>query len=101
MNWIKGLGISVKVAALAFLAALAVFAAKRQKASAEKWHDKAVDVELGKVKSGTLTAKAASTKAKLHDEKSRVIKEAAEKRITAMAAQDEDVSEILSRWKNS
>ena len=88
MNWIKGLGISVKVAALAFLAALAVFAAKRQKASAEKWHDKAVDVELGKVKSGTMTAKAASTKAKLHDAKADEIKKKAEARITEMGGKD-------------
>ena len=98
MNWLKGLGISVKVAALAFLAALAVMAAKRQKANAEKWHDKAVDVELGKVKSGTMTAAAASTQAKKHDSKAKEIKKKAETRITQMGNQDEDVADVLARW---
>ena len=96
--WLKGLGVSVKVAALAFLAALAIMAAKRQKAAAGKWHDKAVDVELGKVKSGTMTAKAASKQAKLHDNKAHDIRKKAEARIDQMGGQDEDVADVLARW---
>ena len=101
MNWLKGLGISVKVASLAFLAALAVMAAKRQKASAEKWHDKAVDIELGKVTEGTTTAKAASTQAKLHDNNAKAIKKKAEARITKMGGQDNEISDILDSWRAS
>ena len=98
MNWLRGLGISVKAAALAFLAVLAVMAAKRQKATADKWHDKAVDIELGKVTDGTTTAKAASTQAKLHDAKADEIKKKAEDRITQIGEKDEDVKNILARW---
>lgn len=98
MNWIKGLGISVKVAALAFLAALAVMAAKREKETAEKWHEKAVDIELGKVTEGTTTAKAASSQAKLHDARALEIKKKAESRITSIGESDEDVADIIRRW---
>lgn len=98
MNWLRGLGISVKVAALAFLAVLAVMAAKRQKATAEKWHDKAVDIEMGNVIKGTTTARAASTQAKLHDNKAKDIKAKAEARIGQMGDQDEDVKSVLARW---
>ena len=96
--WLSGLGISLKVGVLAMLAALAVMAAKRQKANAEKWHDKAVDVELGKVKSGTMTAKAASTQAKLHDNKAAEIKKKAEARIDAMGGKDDEIADILDSW---
>ena len=98
MNWLKGLGISVKVAALAFLAVLAVMAAKRQKDTADKWKDKATDIALGNVIKGTTTAKAANTQAKLHDNKAKDIKKKAEARITQMGDQDEDVSDIIARW---
>jgi len=101
MNWFKGLGISVKVAALAFLAALAVAAAKRQKGQAEKWHDKAVDIELGKVDKGTMTSAAASTQAKFHDAKSKEIKAKAETRIKQMGKQDEEVDSILDQFRTS
>jgi hypothetical protein len=105
MNWLKGLGISVKVAVLAFLAALAVMAAKRQKANAEKWHDKAVDIELGKVDAGTMTAKAASTQAKLHENRAKAIKDKAIARAKERGGKDErideDISDILDQFRNS
>ena len=69
MNWFKGLGISVKVAVVAFLGVMAVMAAKRQKAAAGKWQDTAVDIETKLVTAGTMTAAAASEKAKVHDDK--------------------------------
>ncbi len=98
MNWLKGLGISAKVAALAFLAVLAVMKVKREKAIADKWKDKAIDIELGNVVKGVETAKAASNQAKLHDAKADEIKKKAEARITQMGGQDEDVKDILARW---
>lgn len=98
MNFLKGLGISVKVAALAFLAALAVMAAKRQKDSANKWKDKALDIELGRVDMGTTTAASASTQAKLHDNKAKEIKKKAEARIDAMGGKDDEIADILDSW---
>ncbi|MCH7764579.1 MAG: hypothetical protein IIB95_12725 [Candidatus Marinimicrobia bacterium] len=98
MNWLKGLGISVKVAALAFLAVLAVMAAKRQKDIADQWKDKAVDIKLGQVVKGVSTAKAANTQAMIHDSKARQIKKKAETRIDQMGGSHEDVADILRRW---
>ena len=98
MNWLKGLGISIKVAALAFLAVLAVMAAKRHKDNARKWKLTALDVKNKDVETGTMTAKAANSQAKLHNAKAKEIKKKAEARITQMGEKDEDVSDILARW---
>ena len=98
MIWLKGLKVSTKIAWAAFLLALTVMAAKRQKANANKWHDKATDIELGNVIKGTTTARAASTQAKLHDAKADEIKAKAVARIDQMGDQDEDVKDILARW---
>ena len=100
MNWIRGLGISVKVAALAFLAVLAVMAAKRQKDIADQWKDKAVDIKLGQVVKGVATAKAANTQAMIHDSKARQIKKKAEARIDSMGGANEDISTLLDRWRS-
>ncbi len=98
MNWLKGLGVSVKVAALAFLAVLAVMAAKRHKDNALKWQQTSVDVKNKDVDTGTMTAKAANSQAKLHNAKAKEIKKKAEDRITQMGDKDEDVADILARW---
>ena len=98
MNWLKGLGVSIKVAVLAALAVMAVMAAKRQKEQADKWKDKATDIALGNVIKGTTTAKAANSQAKLHDAKAKEIKKKAEDRITQIGEKDEDVKDILARW---
>jgi len=98
MTWLKTTWSALSAA---FLIALAVFAGAavvRQKKQAEKWKDTALEIELGNVKKGTLTAEAASTKAKLHDAKADEKKAAAEKRITQIAEKDEEISDIISRW---
>jgi hypothetical protein len=101
IDWFKGFGISVKIAALAFLAALGAMAVKYQKAQADKWSDKAVDIELGNVVKGVETAKAANTQALIHDAKARQIKKKAEARIDAMGGQNEEISDILDKWRSS
>lgn len=101
MNWLKGLGLSVKVGVVALLAVMAVMAAQRQKASALKWQQKAVDVEDKNVETGTLTAAAANTKAKLHDAKSDEIKAKAVARIANIGDADEDVADILDQFRRS
>jgi hypothetical protein len=101
VSWLRGLGVSAKVAALAFLAVLAVMAAKRQKDQADKWKDKAIDIEQGNVIKGTMTAQAASTQAKLHDNKAKEIKVKAEARVTQMGGADEEVDSILDQFRSS
>jgi hypothetical protein len=105
MNWFKGLGISVKVAALAFLAALAAMAVMRQKREAEKWKDMAVDIKLGNVVEGTLTAQAANTQAKLHQSRAKEIKAKAKERAKQRGGSYErinkDVSDILAQFRSS
>jgi len=103
--WFKGLGISVKVAALAFLGVMAVMAAKRQKGIADKWKDKAVDIELSNVVEGTKMAKQASTQAAVHDMKAHDIKRKALARVQAKGGKDEridaDISDILDQFRTS
>ncbi len=98
MNWLKGLGISVKVAALAFLAALAVMAAKYQKDRADKWVKRSEDEKEADVQAGTRKAQQSLTQAKLHENKAAKAKEAATKSIDAIGRSDETLAEIVSGW---
>ena len=102
--WLSGLGISVKVAVLAFLGVMAVMAAKRQKNMADKWKDKAIDIELGNVTKGTMTAAAANTQAKKHQAKAVEIKKKAKAKVKAKGGADEridkDISDILNQFRS-
>lgn len=98
MTWIRTSWTAISAGFLVFLAIFAVASARRQKTIARKWQDKSVDIEQGRVTAGTLTAKAASSQAKLHDAKADEIKAKAEKRITQIGEKDEDVKDILARW---
>jgi len=98
MNWLRGLGISLKVAIGALLMTLAIMSARRAKDTADKWRNNAVEIENGYVIKGVETASAANTQAKIHDNKAKQIKAKAEARITEMAGKDEDVADILDRW---
>ena len=101
MKWLKSIGSSVVLVVLAALAIFATAGATRQKANARKWQGKAEDIEAGNVESATLTAEAASTKAKLHNAKADELKAKAEQRITAIGEKDEEVADILDRWRKS
>lgn len=101
MNWLKGCYVSLKVAAIAFLGVMAVMAAKSQKAKALKWAGKAEDIEQGNVKKGTMTAAAASSKAKLHDNNAHQIKAKAEARVQQMGDKDEEIADILDQFRKS
>ena len=100
MTWLKTSWTALTVGILACLAIFAAASARRQKAIASKWQDKAVDIEVGLVKSGTLTAKAANTQAKLHNAKAKQIRAKAEQRITAIGDKDEDVADILDQFRS-
>ncbi len=99
VDWFKGLGVSVKVAALAFLAALAAMAAMRHKKTAEAWQGKAVEIEQGNVVKGIKTAEAASSQAKLSEARAEEVKKKAEARITQIGEKNEEISDILDRWR--
>jgi len=104
-TWLSGLGISLKVAVVAFLGVMAVMAAKRQKTIADSWKDKAVDIELGNVKQGTMSAAAASTQAKFHQAKAKEIKAKAKARVKERGGKDEridkDISDVLAQFRTS
>ncbi len=99
-NWIKGLGSSVWIGILGFLAAMAIIAAKRQKDSADKWKGVAVDIESGNVVKVVSTAAAANTMAALHDSKARQIEKKAKIRMDQMGGHNEEVSVLLDRWRS-
>ena len=101
MTWLKGLGISAKVAVGAFLMALTVMAYQREKGKVKKWQQTAIDVEDKNVETGTTTAKAANTQAKLHDNKAKDIKKKAKAQAKQMGGHDEDVSSVLDQFRNS
>ena len=101
MNWLKGLGISVKVAIGALLMTLAIMSAKRSKDLADKWRNNAVEIENGYVIKGVETAAAANTQAMITDEKAKRIKAKAETHITKMGGKDEDISSILDQFRAS
>lgn len=101
MNWLKAAWAPLAAAGLAALAILAAMSAARQRATAAKWRDKAVAIEEGNVSRGTLTAEAANTQAKLHDQKAEKRNEKAAARITQIGAKNEDVADILDNWRKS
>jgi len=101
MTWIKASWTALSAALLAALAIFAVASAQRHKKTAKKWQDKAVAVEEGKVVKGIEKAEQASTQAALHEAKAESIKAKAEARITQIGEKDEDVADILNRWRSA
>jgi len=101
MNWLKGLGISVKVAIGALLMALSVMAYQRQVGEKKKWQQTAIDVENKNVETGTMTAKAANSQAKLADNRAKEIKKKAVAHAENMGGHDESISSIMDQFKSS
>lgn len=101
MTWLKTVWSATSVALLAALAVFAVANAKRQKSSAKKWQETAVDIEAGNLKKSTITAEAANTKAKLHEAKAAEARAKAESRINEIGKKDEEVSDIIDRWRRT
>lgn len=99
MNWLKGLGKSAWIAIGIFFAAMAVAAAQRQKGVADKWREKAIDIEAGNVVRGIKTVKAANAQAALHDNLSDERTEKAVARITQIGAKNQPIADILDGWR--
>ena len=101
IKWFTGLGKSVWIAIGIFFAAMAVAAAQRQKLTANKWHEKAVDIEIGNVVKGVETAKAALTQAKKHDAKADELQAKATAIMDKAGRKDEPTADLLDRWRNT
>jgi len=99
MSWLKAAWAPLAAAGLAALAVLAAVSAMRHKATAEKWRDKAVDIEEGNVVKGIETAEAANAQAALHDNLAEERNEKAKARITQIGAKNEPISDILDNWR--
>ena len=98
MNWLKAAWAPFAAAGLAALAILAAMSAARHKAQAQKWRDKAVSIEHGKVVKGVKTAQAASSQAALHDAKAKDRNTAAEARRSQIREKNEPIANIVDGW---
>lgn len=101
MTWLKT---KWSVISAAFLVALAIFAAasaKAQKDNARKWQQKSVDIEEGGLQADLLSAEAANTKAKLHDNKATALHDKAVERINQAGKANEPIGDILDSWSKS
>jgi len=101
MKWLKGMGGAILAAGAMFLAAMAIASAKRQKDSADKWKNQAVTDAEADVTGNIVTAKAALSQAKLHDQKARDAKEKARKRLDNIGKRDETMAGVVSGWRSS
>jgi len=92
MNWIKE---HLAMITAVIVAGFALYRAAVQQNTARKWQETSVDIEAGNVVKGTLTAEAASTKAKLHEARAKEIKANAEKKVQN---RDQSTSDVLAGW---
>ena len=101
MNWLKSAWAPFAAAGLVFLAILAAMAAAREKAKAEEWAQKALDIEEGNVVKGVETAAAANTQAALHDNLAKVRNDTAAARITQIGEKNAPIADVLDNWRKS
>jgi hypothetical protein len=92
MTWVRT---HLALLGAALVAFFAIWAASRQKELAQKWQQKAVEIETGAVIKGVANAEAASTQAKLHESRAAEIKAVAEKKVGEKNATTAD---ILAGW---
>lgn len=101
MSFLKITWSALSVGLLAILAVFAVAAAKRHKATSDKWHETAVDSELSNVEKGTGKAKAALSQAKLANARAGEAKTKAKEKLDAIGKKDPELAAVLSGWKSS
>lgn len=101
MNWLKSIWAASGTAVLAMLAVFAVASAQRQKRVADKWKDKALDIELGNVSRGTLTAKAANSQAKVHEQKAKERNKKALAHMKKAGENNAPVADVLDAFRRS
>jgi len=101
MTWFKKFGGAFSAAFLFGLAVFAAMSAQGYKDKAKKWADKAIDIEENNVTEGTLTAKVASSQAKIHDAKADERNAKTEARITEIGEHNAPIADVLDRWSKS
>ncbi len=101
MSWLKTTSGAVLAAIGMFLAAMAVANARRQKTSADRWKNLAVDGAEADVKNNLGSAAAALSQAKRYDARAKQAKEAARKRLDKIGGRDDDMGSIISGWSKS
>ena len=97
LSWLKQFGAAIIAAGLMFLGFMAVAKSNRHKAKAEKLEQRATQ----DINRDVQAADKALKRAKIHAEKAETIKSDAEAKIDAMANKDEDMGDIISRWKRT
>ena len=98
MNWIRGLGSSVWIGILGFLAAMAAASAIRSGAEAKKWQQKADDEKEADVQAGSRKAQQHLTQAKLAENKAAQAKQKATERIDQIGKKNETLAEVVAGW---
>ena len=98
MIWLKGLGSSVWIGILGFLAALAAVKVAHSASQAEKWKKRADDEKEADVQAGTRKAQQSLTQAKLHEARAAEAKKKATQRIDEIGKSDETLSEVVAGW---
>ena len=101
MKYLKSIWTASGTAILAALAIFAAMSAVRSKASADKWAEKALEIEEGNVTKGTMTAKKANGKASMHAFNAREKDKKTQKRLEQIKESNEPVSNILDQFSSS
>ena len=101
MNWLKATWAAVGTAFLAALAIFAAMSAQGHKRSARKWQEKATDAEEQDIANQAEVAKAANEKAAQHHLRADERRAKAEERINSIGAKNEEIADILDRWRSS
>lgn len=97
LDWLKQFGSAIVAAGLAFLAFRAVAKSNLHKKQAAAWEAEAQDA----VDQNLDHADAALSQAKKHQAEAERIKLKAEEKINAVAQRDDEMADILDRWRRS
>lgn len=98
-KWLGTLGSGLVVALLALLAFLAAARATRERASAEKWKQRAVAEAESNVQDEVVRAKASFSQAKLHDARAEEAATKTKARLDAIGKRDENMADIVDGWR--
>lgn len=99
MSWIKSLGSGLVVAVLGFMAFMLAARVSREKASAQRWKERAVAEAHGAVVTNIGAASAALDQAKLHDARAREAAAKTTARLNQIGDRDASMADIVSSWR--
>ena len=99
MSWLKNVGSGLVVAVLGFAAFMLAAKVSREKASAQKWKDRAVAEAESDVEDGIGKAKAALGRAKDHDARAREAAKRTKARLDQIGGRNESMADIVSSWR--